>query len=687
MERDYLLKDLNEAQREAVSAPRGNMLIIAGAGTGKTRVLVSRIAWLVNVEEVPPRCILAMTFTNKAAAEMRQRVGAIMQGTDIRPMWVSTFHSACLRIMRQHSERFGLERGFTVLDAEGQAQLCKRIELDLKIDVKEVKPAKAASAISRLKGQGRRAAEAQAIDTRGQRADAQYFAESVKQIYSRYEAACENENIVDFAEIILRTVETLRRDEDLRGLYNRRFQEILVDEFQDTSPLQYELLELLCGPEGHVWAVGDDDQSIYGWRGADYTNMQRFAKGFPDVKKVALTVNYRSGQNILDAANALIGVNTTRLVNKRLVSSGGGGGESVSIVKYTSPWNEAAGVGEAIEELVSSGVKASDIAVLYRNNSLSQAIEAELAQRGISYVVYGGLKFFERAEINDAAAYLRLAVNLRDNTALLRIINVPSRLIGPKVVEQIRSIASERRCPMYEALRLAVQYGTQKGAPSPLKTLAKKAGRFLELMELLKKEMAEAGTLHQRVQAVIEGSGLMDYYMSKDLKEKRGEYDNQHHQNLEELVSVAHHYEETHPEIGDMPWEESMLEFISSISLAASTELTEDGTGEAPSGAVNLMTIHAAKGLEFRDVFVIGVENEILPSPYASRKAQGVDEERRLAYVAITRAKKHLWLSYCESRMIFGQHTATGASPFLREIVHSCSGMSRDKRPYEVLNY
>ena len=678
VERDYLLKDLNEAQREAVSAPRGNMLIIAGAGTGKTRVLVSRIAWLINVDDVPPRGILAMTFTNKAAEEMRQRVAALMQGTDIRPMWVSTFHSACLRIMRQHSQRFGLEQGFTVLDSDGQKQLCKRICDASGIDSKKMKPAQVASAISRLKEMGWRSAEVAAMEVHTE------FAQAVQKVYPLYEQSCESENIVDFSEIILRTVETLRRDEDLRGLYNRRFQEILVDEFQDTSPLQYELLELLRGPSGHVWAVGDDDQSIYGWRGADYRNMRRFIDNFPDVRKVALTVNYRSGQRILDAANALIDSNQKRLVQKHLVSSAGDGGERVTVLEHQNAWHEAQSVGEAIEELVSSGVNPSDIAVLYRNNSLSQAIESELAQRGVRYVVYGGLKFFERAEINDAVAYLRLAVNPRDDSALLRIINVPSRKIGPKVVEQVRSIARERRCPMYEALSLAAQYGSQKGAPAPLKTLAAKSGRFLDLMESLKRGMAGAGALKEAVRLVVNESGLMDLYEKKDLQDNRGEHDTQRHKNLDELVNIAEHFAEAHPEVEGMPWNEAMIEFISSVSLAASTELTEDGSGQSPKGAVNLMTIHAAKGLEFRDVFVIGVEKGILPSPYSEGRSDGKDEERRLAYVAITRARKHLWLSYCMRRTIFGQTLATGPSPFLHEIGAAFSDMRVDERPFEL---
>jgi DNA helicase-2/ATP-dependent DNA helicase PcrA len=683
LERDYLLKDLNEAQREAVSAPRGNMLIIAGAGTGKTKVLVSRIAWLANVEEVQPRNILAMTFTNKAAAEMRDRAAAIMSGTDIRGMWVSTFHSACLRIMRQHCARFGLEQGFTVLDADGQSQLVKRIEQQLNIDTKNVKPSKAASAISRLKGQGRRAADAAAMHPNYRDSESETFGEAVKKIYPLYEAACDRENIVDFAEIILRTVEVLRRDADLRGLLNRRFLEILVDEFQDTSPLQYELLTLLRGPEGHVWAVGDDDQSIYGWRGADYTNMKRFIEDFPDVSKVALTKNYRSGQYILDTANALIGENSERLVDKNLVSSSGEG-ERVSILRCPTPWYEASAVGGCIEELIGSGVNPSEIAVLYRNNSLSQAIEAELSSRGINYVVYGGLKFFERAEINDAVAYLRLAVNPRDDTALLRIINVPSRLIGPKIVGQLRGIASERRCSIYEAVSLAVEYGTQKGAPSTLRTLAGKAGKFLELMESLKTKMKNAGSLHEYVKTLVNDSGLMDYYKAKDLKEGRGQYDTQRHKNLEELINIAAQYEVAHPEVAEMTKDEAMLEFISSISLAASTELTSDGSDESQSGAVNLMTIHASKGLEFRDVFVIGVERGILPSPFAENRVHGMDEERRLAYVAITRAKKHLWMSFCRQRMVYGQSSIAGPSPFLQEIVQACGGMSRDKRPYVV---
>ena len=677
MERDFLLKDLNEAQREAVSAPRGNMLIIAGAGTGKTRVLVSRIAWLTGIEQIAPRNILAMTFTNKAAAEMRDRVGAIMAGTDMRAMWVSTFHSACLRIMRQHVRRCGLSRDFTVIDTDGQKQLVKRIEQDLKISTTDFKPAQVASGISRLKEQGRRSDKISDIKYKDE------FSLVVQKIYPVYELTCERENIVDFSEIILRTVETLRRDEELRGLLNRHFTEILVDEFQDTSPLQYELLELLRGPQGHVWAVGDDDQSIYGWRGADYRNMENFLKDFPDVHKVALTRNYRSGQYILDTANALIDNNSKRLVDKHLMSNTGKG-ERVTIVQQSNQTFEANYVVMSIKQLLNKGVSPSEIAILYRNNSLSQTIEGELASNGIRYTVYGGLKFFERAEINDAVAYLTVLFNPKNDTALLRIINTPSRKIGPKVITQLRSIARERKCPVYEALKLAVEYGSKKESPAALKTLARKVSGVFELIETVKSDIESFDSLHECVDFVINKTGLMDYYKLKDEKEGRGKLDNQRHENLGELVNIAANFEETHPDEAAKPMNEALLEFLSSVALAASTELTENGNGSSPEGAVNLMTIHASKGLEFRDVFVIGFENGILPSPYAEKQISQ-DEERRLAYVAITRARKHLWITFCSRRMVYGRTDPTGPSPFLHEIISSFSGIKPAKRPFEVL--
>ncbi|MGN0908748.1 MAG: ATP-dependent helicase, partial [Succinivibrio sp.] len=403
----------------------------------------------------------------------------------------------------------------------------------------------------------------------------------------------------------------------------------------------------------------------------------------PDVTKVALTENYRSGQNILDTANALIGMNEERLVDKHLFSSQGGG-ERVTIMKKTNSWYEASAVADYIAALVSSGVRPSDIAVLYRNNSLSQAVEAELGRRGIRYVVYGGLKFFERAEINDAVAYLRLLSNPRDDSALLRIINVPSRHIGPRFVEQLRSIAAERGCTVYEALKLAAEYGTQKGAPASARTTAAKAGAFVSLMEKLRQEAGGAASVKDAVAAVVEGSGLMDYYKEKDEKENRGKYDVQRHQNLEELVNIASQFEDTHPEEADLPMDEALLEFISSVSLSAATELSEDGSEQSQGEAVNLMTIHSSKGLEFRDVFVIGVESGILPSPFAQGREHGLDEERRLAYVAITRAKRHLWLSFCDQRRVYGRTETAGPSVFLQEIVKAYKGTSPDERPYTV---
>ena len=689
---EFLLKGLNDEQCEVVSAPLQNMLIVAGAGTGKTRVLVSRIAWLLKVENIPPRSIMAVTFTNKAAAEMQSRINMLVGNEGLHSIWTSTFHSMCLRLLRAYSSRANLPTNFSILDGEGQKLLIKRIEVELDIDVKEYKPAQVAGVISRLKERGLRAA-----DFLKKHDGSSALQRVIARIYPAYEQSCNKEGLVDFTELLLRVKELLQNNQDLRELQHRRFKEILVDEFQDTSTLQYDLLKLIAGPDTHLLVVGDDDQSIYGWRGAEITNMKHFSEEFKDVKIYALMRNYRSRQNILDVANTIISGNDERMVNKTLEGVKGSG-SPVDIIKCVSGYYESFNVVKLIADLIDDGVNPRDIAVLYRNNSLSAPIEAELSTRGISYAVYGGLKFFDRAEVQDALAYLRVLLNEADDTALLRIINVPSRKIGPKVVESLRKIATDRQCSIMQAVRLIRQYGEEKGAPKELSSLAKKLRVFSELYEELTAYRRTSATLADFIKEVINKSGLYEMYRLKDEKEERGKYDNQRHLNLEQLVSNAVTFEERsqssgsessdyvdYSEDAEVPSQDHdlLLDFLSTVSLAAGTEITGNGSDESVPNAVNLMTIHSAKGLEFKYVFLIGFENGILPSGRSERDGN-ISEERRLAYVGVTRAIEKLYISYASERLMYGQMEYAGPSVFLRELVNEYQGGNADERPFEI---
>ena len=414
-----ILENLNDSQKEAVSAPLSNMLVIAGAGTGKTRVLVSRIAYLIKHYMIEPRNILAVTFTNKAAGEMRERIGLFVGEFLQRQLWASTFHSICLRLLRAYAKQAGLEPNFTVLDTDSQTTLTKRIMKELNIDVKEFKPSEAVSKISKLKEDGIRADD---YIKRGRIfGESQY--ENMCKIYSSYEKICNDENSVDFSELLLRTVELLESNDEIRALQHRRFKEILVDEFQDTNSIQYKFLKLMAGKNSHVMVVGDDDQSIYGWRGADYTNMHKFLKDFDDVHEILLALNYRSSQKILDMANTLIAENSDRLMEK-VLKGNIGQGDDVSILNCSNNNCEASTVVQLIAKLHEAGEKYQDMAILYRNNYLSLGFEQNLSMKHIPFVIYGGQRFFERAEILDSLAYLRLLINENDDTAALRIINV-----------------------------------------------------------------------------------------------------------------------------------------------------------------------------------------------------------------------------------------------------------------------
>ena len=677
-----IIDPLNKEQKEAVSAPLSNILVIAGAGTGKTRVLVSRIAWLLQVEMLLPREVLAVTFTNKAAREMRERIELIM-GHSVDALWANTFHSFSLRILRNYAKQAGLLPDFTVLDTDNQKKLIKRIlKEELNVDIKKYEPGKIADLISDFKENGLRfAAVASLAENINQKADPVLL-----KAYESYEKTCQRENLVDFSELILRVVELLQNNVGVRELLQHRFKQILVDEFQDTNALQFKLLKLLVGPDSDIMAVGDDDQSIYGWRGADSGNMQKFCNEFAPVTKIKLIENYRSRQNILDLANVLIAHNSERLVLKELHGNKGRGGP-VEIRSFANA--HAEGIRRIIRILKNNGVQYKEIAVLYRNNRQSSLIETELGNYGISYVVLGGMRFYDREEILNALAYAKVIINQNDDTSLLRIINVPSRKIGPAVIRELSAVAKERGISLYAALKEVYKYVEidKKTDNKALVKLAKKISEFYSLIENLKKQ--KDNDLQDFMKNLIEQTGLREYYQLKDEKEQNKFKDNMREENLLELVNNAHIFNKSYEKMfADVNEEEaqisSLTAFISNITLIGSGEMDEKGsTDEIDEGAVRLMTIHSAKGLEFNVVIVAGMEKNILPSV---RSEKNKDEERRLAYVAITRAKEKLVLTYAMKRYNFAQELeTTGASPFIEEII---SGFDDELKalPYKYVN-
>ena len=702
-----ILENLNDSQKEAVSAPLSNMLVIAGAGTGKTRVLVSRIAYLIKHYMIEPRNILAVTFTNKAAGEMRERIGLFVGEFLQRQLWASTFHSICLRLLRAYAKQAGLEPNFTVLDTDSQTTLTKRIMKELNIDVKEFKPSEAVSKISKLKEDGIRADD---YIKRGRIfGESQY--ENMCKIYSSYEKICNDENSVDFSELLLRTVELLESNDEIRALQHRRFKEILVDEFQDTNSIQYKFLKLMAGKNSHVMVVGDDDQSIYGWRGADYTNMHKFLKDFDDVHEILLALNYRSSQKILDMANTLIAENSDRLMEK-VLKGNIGQGDDVSILNCSNNNCEASTVVQLIAKLHEAGEKFQDMAILYRNNYLSLGFEQNLSMKHIPFVIYGGQRFFERAEILDTLAYLRLLINENDDTAALRIINVPSRKLGPKVVADLRSIGRERNCSMLQAIRLLEAYSKQESADKALVSLYKKVTPFYNLILQMKEKKANS-PLNELVDYVINASGLHEMYALKDAKEGKTGEENSRVSNLGVLVSNVKEFEASMQaqaekassdeeakdinadnvedsasgETASNVLEDPLLTYLSNITLVSTSELDEDGSSSTECDAVNMMTIHSSKGLEFKHVFLVGFENTILPSQRSVDigSDKSISEERRLAYVGITRAKEDLYISYAQNRSMFGNIVPTGASQFLRQIVRSYNAVKKEERPFKII--
>jgi DNA helicase II / ATP-dependent DNA helicase PcrA len=630
-----ILEPLNEAQRESVTAPADTaVLVLAGAGSGKTRVLVHRIAWLVQVEGVSPWGVLAVTFTNKAAGEMRGRIEELL-GMPAANLWVGTFHGLAHRLLRLHWREARLPQTFTVLDSEDQLRLIRRLLKGLDLDENLYVPREVQWFINARKDEGLRAEALDAGDDPNRR--------MFIHIYEAYQAQCEQSGLVDFAELLLRAFELWRDNAELLDHYRRRFRHVLVDEFQDTNAIQYAWLKLLAGAGGKPFIVGDDDQSIYGWRGARVEHIRRFRKDFPGTQLVRLEQNYRSTGNILEAANALIAHNRERL-GKNLWTEDQAGAPIRLYAAYNER-DEADFVIGRIRAAVQEGAANSDMAVLYRSNAQSRVFEEALIQARIPYRVYGGLRFFERAEIKDALAYLRLTANRDDDSAFERVVNLPVRGIGTRTLEVLRAYARANTTSMWRAAGALITDGLSARAGQALHA-------FLVLIEALDRD-TKGLELHEQVDHVIQASGLIAHH-----GKEKGERGEARVENLEELVSAARGFD-PEPDSEMRPLDE----FLAHAALEAG-----EGQGSAWEDCVQMMTLHSAKGLEFPVVFLAGLEDGLFPHKRSLLDADGLEEERRLAYVGMTRAKRELYLSYAEQRRLHGVDNYCIPSRFIGEL-------------------
>ncbi|MHB8471533.1 MAG: DNA helicase II [Gammaproteobacteria bacterium] len=636
MDVSHLLDPLNDAQRAAVTAPTVPLLVLAGAGSGKTRVLTHRVGWLVQVENVSPFGILAVTFTNKAAGEMRTRIEQLL-GTPAAGMWVGTFHGLAHRLLRAHWRDVDLPQTFQILDADDQFRLIKRVFRGLEIDETRWPPKQAQWFINGQKDEGRRPAD---IQDNGDPHLGQ-----MKRIYQAYEDTCRRGGLVDFAELLLRAYELWAKHPDVLQHYRARFPHVLVDEFQDTNSLQYAWLRLLVGDTGRLFVVGDDDQSIYGWRGARIEHIQRFSKDFADAQVLRLEQNYRSTGNILAAANALIANNSGRL--GKTLWTNGAHGEKIHLYSAFNDLDEARFVAERIRLWTEQGRTRREAALLYRSNAQSRVLEEALIQFGIPYRVYGGLRFFERQEVKDALAYLRLVANRNDDASFERVVNTPTRGIGERSLEAVRLHARTHSIALWEAAHAVVQNGanTARGTGAVM--------TFLELVERLGKECA-GQTLGEQMELVIAHSGLLDHY-----RKEKGEKGQARIENLEELVNAARQfrYED----------EDGTLDPVSAFLSHAALEAGE-GQADPWADCVQLMTLHSAKGLEFPLVFLCGMEEGLFPHSMSANDPGRLEEERRLCYVGMTRAREHLILSSAERRRLHGSETYSLPSRFIGEI-------------------
>lgn len=632
-----LLQGLNPEQLAAVTWPPASALVLAGAGSGKTRVLTTRIAWLLQSGQASVHSVLAVTFTNKAAKEMQLRLGAMLP-ISVRAMWLGTFHGLCHRFLRLHHQDAGLPASFQILDSADQLALIKRLLKSLNIATEIIAPRSLQGFINAQKENGLRAGQLQSADP---------FEHKLIECYAAYDALCRQEGVVDFAELMLASYEVLQTHPALRSHYQNRFKHILVDEFQDTNKLQYAWLKLLAGEHSAVFAVGDDDQSIYRFRGAHVGNMHSLMREFHIEAPIKLEQNYRSDGHILSAANAVIAHNTGRL-GKNLHTDADAG-EKIRLLLASSDDAEAQFVVDEALALAKEGLPFAHIAVLYRSNAQSRIIEQKLFRAGLPYKIYGGLRFYERQEIKHALAYLRLCINPHDDNALLRVINTPTRGIGVRSIEQIQATAAAAQTSLWQAACAASHKHTKVAA-------------FVRLIENLQSHVGHE-SLDNIIRAVVHDSGLIEHY-----RQQKGEHQ-ERIDNLEELISAAMAFKPMDSHFESLPEDAHsnpalpVLAFLSNAALEAGEH--QAGSGES---ALQLMTIHAAKGLEFHAVFLTGMEEGLFPSEYSLCERDGLEEERRLMYVAITRARKRLYISMAQQRLLHGQTHFNPPSRFIDEL-------------------
>ncbi len=630
-----ILDNLNQAQRDAVTANNKALLVLAGAGSGKTRVLVHRIAWLIAMEGLSPHQIMSVTFTNKAAQEMRHRVEDLL-GRNSSHMWIGTFHGLAHRLLRAHARDAGLPDTFQILDSDDQLRVIKRVMKELNLDPDEWPPKQAQWFINHQKDEGLRPKD---ISHRGD-----LFTSIHLNVYQNYQQACQTGGLVDFAELLFKAYELIRDNQSLREHYQQRFKHMLVDEFQDTNGIQYAWIKLLTSNDCDITIVGDDDQSIYGWRGAKIENIQRFQKDFKDCRLIRLEQNYRSTSNILKAANSVIANNQERM-GKNLWTEDNEG-EPISIYAAFNEQEEARFIAGRLLDWSEQGNPYKDCAILYRSNAQSRVLEEQLLKKQIPYRIYGGLKFFERAEVKSTLAYLRLMYNHKDDAAFERVVNLPTRGLGAKSIDKIRQVARDSNSTLWQASKSLIQT-----SQLPARACGSLAG-FIQLIESAFEDLHEL-PISEQIQLMIEISQLDSMYA----KEK-GEKALARKENLAELANAAREFDaDEYPELSPM------TAFLAHASLEAG-----DNQAEQYQDCVQLMTLHSAKGLEFPLVFISGMEEKLFPHMMSMDEPDKLEEERRLAYVGITRAMQKLYLIYCEKRRLYGKETYPAVSRFIKEI-------------------
>ena len=653
-----IFETLNEPQRQAVTSESKNQLVLAGAGSGKTRVIAHRIAWLIKALGANPYSILTVTFTNKAASEMRGRIESIVEG-DMGSFWCGTFHGISHRLLRMHWEEAGLRKEFAILDSEDQFRVVKRVSKSLGLDDGKWPPRQIQWFINKQKDECRRSKDVEVGDD--------YFAEKMNEVYRAYEELCERESLVDFGELLLRSYMLLRHNEKILQHYQKRFKHILVDEFQDTNEVQYQFLRLLTGGGCNIMSVGDDDQSIYGWRGAKSENINRFVQDYPATELIKLEQNYRSTETILGAANAVIKNNQGRMGKELWTDQKEG--EPISVYSAYNEDDEARYVVGSIQNWIGQGRSLDEVAILYRSNAQSRALEEAILRESLAYKIYGGLRFYERAEIKNAMAYLRLVFGREDDAAFERVINIPPRGIGAKTLDLIRARALQNQCSLWKAAEDLIE--TEALTPRASQSVK----GFMSDFEKLNTETEDL-VLKDLVDHTIQRSGLIEYH-----KKEAGEKGRTRVENLGELVTAASEFESD-------PQDETEATELKFFIDHAALDAGDNQAGEHES-AIQLMTLHSAKGLEFPLVFITGFEEGLFPHKLSIEEPGQLQEERRLCYVGMTRSMEKLFIVHAEMRNLYGSETFNPPSRFLREIppeltVEVRTGGNIPRRPTRV---